>query len=749
MRTTSARWAYVFALVLVAGLLAAPARAQDESVRDPLTLAQQLLGFSGDVPVPPPLPLYRPGDTETFWVSKAGQDYPTQISAGLAAAAPGIYLWVEQGLAYDADAMQELAANLNGLLALLQIRDNYGQIRVVPDTLAAFNARSRFMLPDVDNDPHLSILYAAGLRDPRNAYFNPNDSLVAELAPGGYSNQRELIVVNTSAAPGVPLHADVYAGILARQFYHMLAHYNRPTLAAWLDNALGWYMLRQLQGAALTSSDIAAFLNAPDTGLTQNANTGTVFGAQQLFLQYAAQRLGQGALDALFDEPGEGLSALDAVLSRRGFTDMVTGEALTAEAVFADFAMANILNGFVGDGRFMYPNLNFGEAQAAASLLQDTPEADLSGSSVGQLGTRYLIVAYSNPAAVEVTFDGQPAVSRLPMPGAEDNQFYWSGAGLNRAAWLTRAFDLRETRQATLAFDAWYMLADGWNYGYVQVSADGGQTWESLATTGTQTANPYGAAYGPGYTGISSPQLPRPFPYLGIGLDADGLTITEILPGGPATTSDLQPGDTIAGYDGQPWPGRPDLLGWLATHEAGDTVSLYIRRGQTFLDAPVTLGEHPTRVLLPDAVWMREQADLSAYAGQEILLRFGCISLPGRDNPGFAVDNIAVPEVGFYDDAERGVPGWTLDGWRQTGSQTRQKFLLQVAIIGDSAETSRVRRLIGPGDTATGGVWSFPLAAGEFMVIAVSGLNDDTAQPARFDLRVRSDTAGAPAAASN
>lgn len=735
MRTKSARWVYLFLLALLM-LPTAPAYTQEPADRDPLALARQLSGFSGEMPVPPPPPLYQPGDTETFWVSKAGQDSPAQITAELAAAAPNLYLWVERGLVYDAAAMQQMALELNSNLILLQIRDNYGQIRVVPRTRSEFNARARLALPDVDNDPRLSILYAGDLRDLQNAYFNPNDSLVAEIAPGGYSNQRELIVVNTSAAPGVPLHDGVYVNILTRQFYHLLAHYNRPNRASWLENALGWYMLRQLQQAALAPADIAPFLSTPDTRLTQTGSSGTVFGAQQLFLEYVAQRFGQGVLNDLFDEPGAGLSALDAILSRRGITDMVTGEVMTAGAVFADFAMANILNGFLGDGRFMYPNLDFGEAQTTASLLRDASDADLSGSSVNQFGTHYLIVTYSTPATVELTFDGSPVVNLLPMPDGENNHFYWSGAGLNQAVWLSRAFDLRGVRQATLTFDAWYSLADGWNYGYVQVSTDGGQTWDALATSGSQAANPYGAAYGPGYTGISSPQKPRPFPYLGVGLEANGITITEIVPDGPTAASDIQPGDTIAGYDGRPWPGQPNLLGWLATHQPGEVVNLYVQRGETFFEAQVTLGAHPTRVFVPDAVWMREQADLSAYAGQEIRLRFAYISLPGRDNPGFAVDNIAIPEIGFYDDAERGVPGWTLDGWRQMSSQTRQKFLLQMALVGDSAETSHVRHLIGPNDTATQGRWSFSLEAGEFMVIAISGLNDDTDQPARFDMTV-------------
>jgi hypothetical protein len=68
---------------------------------------------------------------------------------------------------------------------------------------------------------------------------------------------------------------------------------------------------------------------------------------------------------------------------------------------------------------------------------------------------------------------------------------------------MTREMDLRAVVSATLQFKAWYDLEEDWDYAYVQVSANGGRTWDVLRGTHTVDANPVGNSYGPGLTGKS------------------------------------------------------------------------------------------------------------------------------------------------------------------------------------------------------------------------------------------------------
>lgn len=60
--------------------------------------------------------------------------------------------------------------------------------------------------------------------------------------------------------------------------------------------------------------------------------------------------------------------------------------------------------------------------------------------------------------------------------------------------------------------------------------------------------------------------------------------------------------------------------------------------------------------------WVRETVDLSAYAGRRILLRFAYVTDEGFEGPGFAVDDLSLPEIGFQDDAESG-SGWDARGF--------------------------------------------------------------------------------------
>ncbi len=80
---------------------------------------------------------------------------------------------------------------------------------------------------------------------------------------------------------------------------------------------------------------------------------------------------------------------------------------------------------------------------------------------------------------------------------------WWSNRGDSIDSRLTREFDLTGVTSATLTFDTWFDIERGWDYGYVEASADGGRTWTILRGEKTTDLNPIGLAYGPAYTGRS------------------------------------------------------------------------------------------------------------------------------------------------------------------------------------------------------------------------------------------------------
>lgn len=76
--------------------------------------------------------------------------------------------------------------------------------------------------------------------------------------------------------------------------------------------------------------------------------------------------------------------------------------------------------------------------------------------------------------------------------------------------------------------------------------------------------------------------------------------------------------------------------------------------------------------------WQAESIDLTPFAGQEILLRFEYVTDPILTFGGFALDDIAIPEIGFFDDAETDVGGWTAEGFARATDELPQAWRLQL-----------------------------------------------------------------------
>ncbi len=707
----------------------------DPLMRDPAALAVRYLGFQGDTPLPPLTPIYHAGDQAQFWVGKADSETPTRVNATLAAAAANVYLWVEDGVA-PGDSLAQMAQQLSQIVTAYRQRNNYQQATRLPG-VGSFNDTGDVLpIPDVDNDPHLYILYTTNLSDDSDAIVNPMDSLPVAYAP--YSNEHEMLYMDTAPYAGMALSDPFYAGTLARGIYRWIMNYNAPEQSPWLTEALDWLLLINLQQTQVDTESLNAFLQAPDTPLIQPATLTTqspTFGGQQLFLAYFLQRYGSAAFNDLFMEPGAGAAPLDAVLAQHRIVDPVSGALVTGGDAFADFVMTNGLNLAFGDGRYVHRAIQLPQGQVAAATQLDA-QSELNDLSVSQYGAQYFRYTPTQAATVRLDFAGSATVARLSMPADRDpaDHFYWSGRAGDRDTTLTRAVDLSGVSSATLTFDAWYDLAAGWDYGYVSVSTDDGATWTPLAATSSSPNNRNGAAYGAGFTGISNPAGPRPFPTLGAIIASDGMGIAGVSPGGPADAAGIRTGDVIIGYDNKEWTGAPNILGMLANYAPGDTLHLYIQRGSDKLDVPLVLGAHPTRIVQPQPLWLAQSVDLTPYAGQAILLRFEAVTLPEQEDGGFAVDHIAIPAVGYRDDAESDPVGWTMDGWQQVDNQLPQRWIVQAATGGTQTQYPRVQMLIAPDSGASSGEWRIAVDANETLTIAISGASDDTTARATFNL---------------
>jgi immune inhibitor A len=117
--------------------------------------------------------------------------------------------------------------------------------------------------------------------------------------------------------------------------------------------------------------------------------------------------------------------------------------------------------------------------------------------------------------------------------------------------------------------------------------------------------------------------------------------------------------------------------------------------------------------------WVGETIDLSAYAGDEILLRFEYITDDATHLTGFAVDNIAIDAIGLTDGADS-LHGWIIEGFRRIDGPLEQSFIVQV--ISDGAS----QRISLDGSNAAA------IAIDRPSVIAISGATRLTTEAARY-----------------
>jgi immune inhibitor A len=128
--------------------------------------------------------------------------------------------------------------------------------------------------------------------------------------------------------------------------------------------------------------------------------------------------------------------------------------------------------------------------------------------------------------------------------------------------------------------------------------------------------------------------------------------------------------------------------------------------------------------------WVDEEVDLTPFAGQRILLRFEYITDEGVNLDGFAIDDISIPELGFFDDAESD-GRWQADGFRRLSSTLPlpQRFVVQVIEIG---QTTRVTTMpldeVNAGEVRLSGFGSTLTKA----VIVVAAVTDGTRQTASY-----------------
>jgi immune inhibitor A len=586
--------------------------------RDIMDLARRLRGLPASTPrdAPPrdaPLPA---GDHQTFQVVRlpgSGEARHTPprtdtIDATLRLVTPHTYLYVEDGLGIEDEALAGAGERIEDVYA--QVRDVFGRERS----------------PGVDGDTHITILIAS-LQNV-GGYVSLDDGYPRAASP--LSNEREMVYLDASSAP---LTDGSFARILTHELQHLVHDGNDPDEEIWIQEGLS--VVAESMGQSIGSLE-RTFLMEPDVQLNNWDPEGFYeahYGAAGLFFHYLLQRLGGTAdLRDLVSEPGDGIAGVDAFLARHlpgvSFVDL-----------FADWVTANYLD--LDEGPYGYPDASV-KAVASESL-----SAPAQGEgSVHQFAADYIEVNLPAGDAV-LTFDGASTVDALATEAHSGRGVWWANRGDAIDTTLTRELDLTELSSATLTFWTWYDIERWYDYGYVEVSTDGGETWQALPGRHTTGDDPLGLAYGPGYTGRSG-------------------------------------------------------------------------------------GEEPQ--------WVEETIDLTAFAGQRILLRFEYVTDSGLNTQGWAIDDIAVPELAWHDDAESD-GDWESRGFVRLQGPLPQRFIVRLIEMG--AETRVTDVPLDASNDAEIRLSGFGAGLTK-AVIVIAAATENTSEPATYQYSLTASASSGP-----
>jgi hypothetical protein len=586
-------------------------------VRDLHELAVRLRGLDPNTPRttnPEGSPDYAVGTTRTFHVSNVDTDEQFDIQAVLEYKTPHVYMWVEKGVRFNRSNL-ETAADLF-------------EKRTYPTNREFFGSE---WTPGVDNDPHLSILHARNLGNSVAGYYSSADQFVQEVRED--SNEMEMFYINID---NVTINNDFYNGVLAHEFQHMIHWHNDRNEETWLNE--GFSELATYLNDLDVGGSGWMFANTPDTQLNSwPAGPGTAganYGAAYLFTSYFLDRFGTEATQALVSHPENSFASVEEVLSDLDI-------AISYDELFANWVVANLLDDpRLDDGRYGYQEINPPSFDIETTYYANAYPVSES-ATVHQHGTDY--IELEGDAPLTFRFQGSTQVGLVDTAAHSGDYLWWSNRGDDSDMRLTRSFDLSGVSEATLEFWTWYDIEADWDYAYVEVSTDGGKTWEILTTPSGTDTNPNGNSFGWAYTGQSGS------------------------------------------------------------------------------------GKNPE--------WIQEQVDLSAYAGQEVLVRFEYITDDAVNRPGFVLDDVAIPEIGYFSDFETDGGGWEAAGFIRHANVLPQRWLAQMALYGPETTVERLEL-----DANQSGEWTVPLSGDtDKAVIAVSALAPVTTERGSYNYEIEAE----------
>ncbi len=132
--------------------------------------------------------------------------------------------------------------------------------------------------------------------------------------------------------------------------------------------------------------------------------------------------------------------------------------------------------------------------------------------------------------------------------------------------------------------------------------------------------------------------------------------------------------------------------------------------------------------------WVRESFDLRAYAGEEVWLRFEYVTDDAVNAPGWFIDEVEIPAIGYATNWQDGAGGWESEGWLLTDNRLPQEWLVQIMVFHDGALASFERAPVDKNGSVR--IDLDGLDRRSEVVLAISGLTPVTTEDASYEYAI-------------
>ncbi len=416
------------------------------------------------------------GDQQQFSVLNSRTQENFTVTATLVDKNDTAYLWLDNRWLNQVD--------LNALKRSAQAFND----QIVPRNHALFGIEET---PGIDCDPRLHILNTSGTN--AGGYFSGIDQVTRQVRAD--SNEKDMLYIDVENNGGLQaVGTGYYDGVIAHELQHLITYKQDGNEDTWIGEGMSELAIF-LNGQDPDAVDWLAAQNPniqlnswPDGGPAGHEYYGTAFS----FMLYFWDRYGDAGVQALAAEPANGLAGIQNTLHKidpgKQVNDLV-----------ADWLIARLLDDpSIDNGRFGYSKTDRARV-APRQAIDHYPFAEQA--QVHQYAGDYTELHGSRDLTID--FTGSTKAQMIDAHPHSGQYFMWSNRADAADLRLQREFDLSSVKNATLNYWTWYDLEENWDYGYVSVSADGGQTWQLLHAPTMTNTNPVNANYGWGYTGKS------------------------------------------------------------------------------------------------------------------------------------------------------------------------------------------------------------------------------------------------------